>query len=60
MITGSETGLLEENRAFVRAIIEDTPAPIDHVDGLLATLMPLQAIASARSGRPQPIKSVLS
>ncbi len=60
VITGSETGLLEENRAFVRAIIEDRPAPIDHVDGLLATLMPLQAIASARSGCPQPIKSVLS
>ena len=60
VIKGSETGLLEENRAFVRAILEDRPAPIDHVDGLLATLMPLQAIASAETGRPQPIKSVLA
>ncbi len=60
VIKGSETGLLEENRAFVRAILEDRPAPIDHVDGLLATLMPLQAIASAETGRLQPIKSVLA
>ncbi|MEA3403087.1 MAG: Gfo/Idh/MocA family oxidoreductase [Armatimonadota bacterium] len=56
---GSETGFLEENRAFIDCIINDTPPTIDHVDGLMATLMPLQAIASARDGEPKPVKSLL-
>ncbi len=57
---GTETGFLEENRAFIECIIEDTPPTIDHVDGLLATLMPLQAIASARDGEPKPIRALLA
>ncbi len=56
---GSETGFLEENRAFIDCIIQDTPPAIDHIDGLMATLMPLQAIASARAGEPRPIKALL-
>ena len=57
---GTETGFLEENRAFVACLVDDTPPPMDHVDGLLATLMPMQAIASARDGEPKPIKSLLA
>lgn len=59
VIEGCETGFLEENRAFVDCVINDTPPTIDHVDGLMATLMPLQAIASARDGEPKQIKSML-
>ncbi len=57
---GRETGFLEENRAFIECIVEDTPPTIDHVDGLMATLMPLQAIASARDGEPKPIRALLA
>jgi len=56
---GTESGFLEENKAFLRCLQEDTPAPIDHVDGLYATLMVLQAFESLRSGKPEPIQSVV-
>ncbi len=56
----TETGFVEENRAFIRALQLGEPAPIDHRDGLMATLMVLQAFASIRSGRPEPIASLLS
>jgi predicted dehydrogenase len=56
---GTETGFLEENRAFVRCIQEDTEPPIDVVDGLYATLMPLQAIRSLQSGKPEPIQALV-
>ncbi|MCD6361916.1 MAG: Gfo/Idh/MocA family oxidoreductase [Armatimonadetes bacterium] len=59
VIEGEETGFLEENRAFIAAIADDTPVPMDHMDGLLATLMPMQAIASAADGEPKHIKSLL-
>ena len=52
---GSESGFIEENRAFVQALRAGEPAPIDHRDGLMATLMPLQAVASLRSGKPEPV-----
>lgn len=58
--TGSETGFLEENRAFIEAILNGKPAPIDHKDGLMATLMPLQAIASLHSGQSEPVLSVFN
>lgn len=57
---GAETGILEENRAFMECIRDDTPPTVDHVDGLMATLMALQACNSARSGRPEPVAAVLS
>jgi predicted dehydrogenase len=57
-LQGSETGFVEENRAFVQAIRSGSPAPIDHKDGLMATLLPLQAIASTRSGQPEPVLSI--
>jgi predicted dehydrogenase len=56
---GTESGFLEENKAFYRCLHEDTPAPIDHIDGLYATLMILQAFESLRSGKPEPIKSLV-
>ncbi|MFC5647607.1 Gfo/Idh/MocA family protein [Paenibacillus solisilvae] len=59
IFTGTETGFLEENKAFVECIQEDKRPPIDHVDGLYATLMTLQAVKSLRSGKPEPIRSLV-
>ncbi len=59
-IRGAESGFLEENRAFIHALQNGLPAPIDARDGLYATLMVLQAFASIRSGKPEPIASVMS
>jgi predicted dehydrogenase len=56
---GTETGFVEENRAFIEAIKTETPPPIDHIDGLYATLMVLQAFESLESGRPEPIASLV-
>lgn len=56
---GSETGFLEENRDFIRALQQNEPAPIDHRDGLLATLMILQGFRSIETGEPQPILEML-
>ncbi|MBX3010064.1 MAG: Gfo/Idh/MocA family oxidoreductase [Caldilineaceae bacterium] len=56
---GTETGFLEENRDFIRALQEDRPMPIDHRDGLLATLMILQGFKSIETGQPQPIAALL-
>ncbi len=56
---GTETGFVEENRAFVDCLRSDTRPPIDHVDGLMATLMVLQAFTSLKSGRPEPVASVI-
>jgi predicted dehydrogenase len=57
--TGSETGFLEENRAFLDALNHDHPAPIDHRDGLLATLMILQGFRSIETRTPQPVVQLL-
>jgi predicted dehydrogenase len=56
---GSETGFLAENRAFLDCLIHDRPPAIDHVDGLTATLMVLQALRSLRTGRPEPIAALV-
>ena len=56
---GTETGFVEENRAFVECLLHDAKPPIDHVDGLMATLMVLQAFASLESGRPEPIAALI-
>jgi predicted dehydrogenase len=56
---GSESGFVEENRAFIQAIQADTPPPIDARDGLLATLMVLQSFASLHSGKAEPIAALL-
>lgn len=56
---GTESGFMEENKAFLKCIQEGTEATIDHIDGLYATLMIIQAIASLESGKPEPIKSIV-
>jgi myo-inositol 2-dehydrogenase / D-chiro-inositol 1-dehydrogenase len=56
----TETGFVEENRAFIHALHNGLPAPIDHRDGLYATLMALQAFASLRSGKPEPIAALMA
>lgn len=56
---GTESGFMEENKAFLQCLSDNVKATIDHVDGLYATLMVLQAIASLQSGKPEPIKAVV-
>lgn len=56
---GTETGFVEENRAFVDCLTSDSDPPIDHIDGLMATLMVLQAFNSLKSGKPEPVASVI-
>jgi predicted dehydrogenase len=55
---GTESGFVEENRAFVDCLLAGTPPAIDHVDGLMATLMVLQAFKSIESGQPEPVASL--
>lgn len=59
VLEGSETGVVEENRAFAESLINNTPPPIDHIDGLMATLMVLQAFKSIESGQAEPIASLV-
>ena len=59
ILKGIESGFVDENRAFIDCIRNEIPVPIDHVDGLMSTLMVLQAFASLRSGAPEPVASVL-
>lgn len=56
---GVESGFLDENKAFVQCIVEGTRPPTDHVDGLYATLMILQAMKSLQTGKPEPIRSLV-
>ena len=51
-----EYGFLEENRDFIRSLRENTPPPIDHRDGLRATLLVLKAFDAIRTRQPQEIK----
>jgi predicted dehydrogenase len=50
-----EYGFLEENRDFIRALRENAPPPIDHRDGLRATLLVLKAFEAIRTQHPQEI-----
>jgi predicted dehydrogenase len=50
-----EYGFLEENRDFIRALSENVPPPIDHRDGLRATLLILNAFEAIRTRQPQEI-----
>lgn len=56
---GAESGFIEENRVFVDCLLSDRQPPINHVDGLMATLMVLQAFASLKSGQPEPVASLI-
>lgn len=59
VIKGTESGFMEENIAFYKCLAEDKKPEIDHIDGLYATLMVLQAFESIRSGKPEPIKPLV-
>jgi predicted dehydrogenase len=50
-----EYGFLEENRDFIRALRENVPPPIDHRDGLRATLLILNAFEAIRTRQPKEI-----
>lgn len=50
-----EYGFPEENRDFVRSLINKTPPPITHIDGLRATLLILKAFESLKTGQPQTL-----
>lgn len=53
-----ELGMLEENRAFVRALRREIAPPTTHLDGLRATSMVLAALRAVRTGEPQNIELV--
>lgn len=55
---GEEGGFVEENRLFVEALRTGAPMAADHVDGLMATLMMIQAGRSVESRRPEPVASL--
>jgi predicted dehydrogenase len=50
-----ETGMLEENRAFVNALRSNTAPPTTWRDGYRATLMVLKAFQAVRTGEVQKI-----
>lgn len=59
-LRGTESGFHEESRDLLRALREEAPSPVDVTDGLYATVMALQAMASTRSHRPEPIRDVIA
>lgn len=59
VLRSTEAGMLEENKAMFRCLQEDTEPPVNHIDGLYATLMVLQAIESLNSGKPEPIRELI-
>jgi len=52
---GTESGVSEENRAFINALRTDLPPPVVCRDGLRATLMPLRAFRSIETNQAQAI-----
>lgn len=56
---GSETGFMEENKAFIHCLRHNEEPAINHIDGLYATLMILQAIKSLTSNKPEPVESLV-
>ncbi len=55
MTDPEEYGFPEENTDFVRSLLNKTPPPITHVDGLRATLLILKAFESLKTGLPQTL-----
>ena len=58
-LTGTESGFHEESRDLLQALRDGAPSPVGVEDGLYATVMTLQAMASTRSHRPEPIRAVV-
>jgi len=59
VLKGTETGFDEENLAFYACVANQSEPAINHIDGLYATLMALQAFESLRSGKPEPVSALL-
>ena len=55
IIRGEENGFVEENSAFIKALQEGGPMPINHYDGMMATLMIVQAVKSLKSNKVESI-----
>ncbi|MEF3310935.1 Gfo/Idh/MocA family oxidoreductase [Paenibacillus sp. GYB004] len=55
----TEAGMLEENKAMLQCLQEDSEPPINHIDGLYASMMLLQSIQSLKSGKPEPVRSLV-
>jgi predicted dehydrogenase len=53
----TETGILEENRAFLEALREQREPPVGVRDGLRATILLLRALDSIATNTPQTIRS---
>jgi len=45
-------GLIEEDRAFVNCVLDDTPVPVTGEDGVVALKMVLAALESIQTGQP--------
>ncbi len=54
---GIDKGHFSLLEAFVRAILEDTPSPVDERAGTRATYLALRAIESLRTGHPVPVNT---
>jgi myo-inositol 2-dehydrogenase / D-chiro-inositol 1-dehydrogenase len=50
-----EYGFPEENKDFIRSLIDGVPPPITHIDGLRATHLILKAFEALKSGLPQAL-----
>ncbi len=54
--TDHEEGMLEENRAFLKAVLDRTPPPVGVRDGIRATLVLLRAIDALTTHKPQDLR----
>ncbi|WNQ10671.1 Gfo/Idh/MocA family oxidoreductase [Paenibacillus aurantius] len=55
----TEAGMLEENKALLQCLQQETEPPVNHIDGLYSTLMIMQAIESLNSRKPEPIRPLI-
>ncbi len=51
-----EEGMMEENRAFLKALMDRTPPPVGVRDGVRATIVLLRAIEALTTHKPQNIQ----
>ncbi len=51
-----EEGMMEENRTFLKALLDRTPPPVGVRDGVRATLVLLRALDSLASHKPQTVQ----
>jgi hypothetical protein len=56
LMVGIDKGHFNLLESFARAILDDTPSPVDARAGTRATYLALRAIESLRTGHPVPVK----